>query len=122
MAIAIGISIVVGLLLGMAGGGLVRSLTIEWRLAANVGAPATWRGKGEGASRHDPAAGKRDLLLLADDPASCRNCSDFERGYAWAERSGVASTGECESYSWSYQRGCIAWLRSGRPNAGGSHP
>lgn len=44
----------------------------------------------------------------------CPDCSDYELGRRWAESAGVSSTAECEAYSWSYERGCLAWLRRDR--------
>lgn len=56
------------------------------------------------------------LYPVSYDPVSqdCPDCSDYELGRRWAERAGVTSTAECEAYSWSYERGCLAWLRRNR--------
>lgn len=122
MTVPVGLSIAVGLLLGAAGGSFVRAPTLQWRSTGTAGDTlAPWRGKNVDAPSDRPAAGGSEAFLVPD-LAGCRNCSDFERGYAWAERSGVASTAECESYSWSYQRGCIAWLRNGRQHMSSPHP
>lgn len=49
--------------------------------------------------------------------ADCEGCSDFQLGYRYAERQGVAQTSDCEEYIWSYERGCLAYLRESRSGA-----
>lgn len=40
-------------------------------------------------------------------------CSDFDIGRMWAERERIADAGTCMTYSWSYQRGCLDYVREG---------
>lgn len=109
----IGLSIAIGMMLGAAGGGFVRARSLEWRATAAVDTLAPWRGRNGEAPPADPFAD--GAWLPTTSPAAPSNGSDYERGFAWARQAGVASAAECESYSWSYQRGCLAWLRDARP-------
>ena len=45
--------------------------------------------------------------------AACENCSDYDLGYRFAASRRLRTTAECMDYSWSYQRGCLAYLRQG---------
>ncbi len=45
--------------------------------------------------------------------AACDNCSDYDLGYRFAASSQLRATADCMDYSWSYQRGCLAYLRKG---------
>jgi len=81
--------------------------------------------------KHDPASAPEppEASFAEGDPRAHRRlreidyneisrecgdgCSDFDLGRLWAEREGVGDAGQCMGYSWSYQRGCLAWLREG---------
>lgn len=41
----------------------------------------------------------------------CDGCSDDELGYRFAAARRLRESAECMDFSWSYQRGCLAWLR-----------
>jgi len=108
----------VGTAVGVAAGSFVRSRSVEWRTATPAkDTLAQWRGKAVASPAVEATSDDRTLIGPAAD--SCKDCPDFERGYFWAQSMGVSSTVECESYSWSYRRGCIAWLRRGRPAVAG---
>ena len=51
-----------------------------------------------------------DYRQIAD---ACSDCSDFDLGYRFAAARKLRSTTDCMDYSWSYQRGCLAYLREG---------
>jgi hypothetical protein len=51
-----------------------------------------------------------DYRQIAD---ACSDCSDFDLGYRFAAAKRLRSTADCMDYSWSYQRGCLAYLREG---------
>jgi hypothetical protein len=44
---------------------------------------------------------------------ACDDCSDYDLGYRFAAARQVRQSAECMDFSWSYQRGCLAWLRQG---------
>lgn len=115
MLTAIGASLMVGVLTGAAAGNFVTSRTGAWRPAPQVDSLAQWRERTDGDRERAAMIEMRERERLLPFGAGCNDCSDFERGYSWARNSGINRTEQCESYSWSYQRGCIAWLRTGRP-------
>ncbi len=44
---------------------------------------------------------------------ACADCSDYDLGYRFAASRRLETTAECMDYSWSYQRGCLAYMRRG---------
>ncbi|WP_380877154.1 hypothetical protein ACFB49_11660 [Sphingomonas sp. DBB INV C78] len=119
-SIGLMVSLGAGILCGVAGGSFaVRGATPDYiRLAeARSDTLEPWRGRyvpeprAVDASEYAPRA-----RSVAYDPvvADCQGCSEYELGYRWAASGAATSTADCEAYSWSYERGCIAWLREGR--------
>lgn len=47
---------------------------------------------------------------IADD---CADCSDYDLGFRFAAARQVRDSAQCMDFTWSYQRGCLAWLREG---------
>jgi len=41
----------------------------------------------------------------------CAGCSDYERGARFARRIGLDAESGCSGFSWSYTRGCLAYVR-----------
>lgn len=74
----------------------------------------TASGAGSGAGGGDARASRRRYVDVNDIVRACGvGCSDYDIGMLWAEREGIRDAGECMAYTWSYQRGCLAYLREG---------
>lgn len=81
-------------------------------------APATPQRASRARAKLDrPALVRKDLPTSADIDAVIRacgsRCSDFDIGMRWAERVGISDAEQCTTYTWSYRRGCLAYLREG---------
>ena len=53
-------------------------------------------------------SGDADYARIAD---ACDDCSDYDLGYRFAAARRCARAAQCMDFSWSYQRGCLAYLR-----------
>ncbi|TVV72478.1 hypothetical protein [Sphingomonas solaris] len=42
---------------------------------------------------------------------ACDDCSDYDLGFRFAAARHVRESAQCMDFTWSYQRGCLAWLR-----------
>lgn len=71
----------------------------SYPIAADYGGPAP-----------APEAASVDYGRIAD---ACEGCSDYDLGYRFAAARKLRTTAECMDYNWSYQRGCLAFLREG---------
>jgi hypothetical protein len=68
-----------------------------------------------GAASSDPVPVSRgsDVSGLDGQALSCgKDCSDYSLGYHWAEISETASIADCSDSSWSFRRGCLAYLHA----------
>lgn len=61
-----------------------------------------------GAVSHADRRTGPDYAGIASD---CDGCSDYDLGYRFAAARHVRESGDCMDFNWSYQRGCLAWLR-----------
>ncbi len=43
--------------------------------------------------------------------SACDGCSDYDLGYRFAAARHVRESADCMDFNWSYQRGCLAYLR-----------
>jgi hypothetical protein len=70
------------------------------------------------AATDHPRADTWQLAGYGEAMVDCTDCSDYALGYRWAELSGVHDPAACMTDSWSFQRGCIAFVRGmPRPSA-----
>lgn len=108
--------LVPGLLAGvMLGKATVADLRPIARYAPPTAAPAQLIDDAYAEAASDqPRADPYQLTGYGDAMADCTDCSDYVLGYRWAEMSGVREASVCVTDSWSFQRGCIAFVQ-GRP-------
>ncbi|SNS05633.1 hypothetical protein SAMN06295912_10170 [Sphingomonas laterariae] len=106
-----------GMAMGLAGGAFaVRGVAPDYIRMADGRSDTLgpWRGRYAAETRvADPSEYGPSVRDVGYDPvaANCPGCSDYEIGYRWAASGAASTTADCEAYSWSYERGCIAWLR-----------
>lgn len=100
------IAIVVGL-----GAGTVGGQSVIAGMAPPIVSSSSYPVDKDYASATDESAvDHADYRRVAD---ACADCSDFDLGYRFAAARQLRSTSECADYSWSYQRGCLAYVREG---------
>ncbi|MFS0738550.1 hypothetical protein ABC347_16005 [Sphingomonas sp. 1P06PA] len=102
----------VAIALGIAGGTVTAS---GMETKGYAGVPSYPVG---GTTRADAESGsdyRSDYLPVGyDDQADapdCADCSDDQAGYRWASETQVSNAGDCITDSWTFQRGCLAWVR-----------
>jgi hypothetical protein len=100
------LAIVIGLGAGTVGGQSV----IAGMAPTPVSLPAYPIADDYGGSMPEPVTDDVDYRRVAE---GCANCSDFDLGYRFAAARHLRSSAGCTDYSWSYQRGCLAYLREG---------
>lgn len=102
----------VAIALGITGG----SLTASGMVAKGYAGTPSYPVGGSAPAQDDVASGYSSDYIPAgyDDQADapdCADCSDFQAGYRWASGTQVTNAGDCITDSWTFQRGCLAWVR-----------
>jgi hypothetical protein len=106
----LGITVVVGTIAGLVGGqattaGLVQPALAVRHLDLDSGKEGGGPERGGEARTVDA-----EQARIA---SACEDCSDYDLGFRFAASRHLTTTSECMDYSWSYQRGCLAYLREG---------
>ncbi|WP_156678616.1 hypothetical protein [Sphingomonas profundi] len=110
----LGLTLAAGVALGTVAGqatiaGMAPPIAPRTSLPDRLDAPA--EGEVYGPDRYADA--NPDLADQARIADACEDCSDYDLGYRFAAARHLRTTADCMDYSWSYQRGCLAYLREG---------
>ena len=104
----LGLTLVTGAVAGLVGGqatiaGLVQPAPVSRDLHLD----------GDGYGPQSYADANPAIADQARIASACADCSDYDLGFRFAASRHLKTTADCMDYSWSYQRGCLAYLREG---------